>query len=195
MLLVRRALSPAALHPEIDRRLQLMEEAKEVEYYRIPQEKYKKMASSQHYAVLELFELTDFVPTLDSIAKRLKYSKAGTEQLLQDLIFADMVRAEGDRFVKLHQNYTTQLVWNDEQKRVLNESHKTSLEEAIAAIDAQALGDRDYSQMTFAIDSSKIPEAKKMIREFRRELSRFLESGTRDRLYRINIQFFRMDQD
>jgi len=39
-----------------------------------------------------------------------------------------------------------------------------------------------------AIDSSKLPAAKEMIRTFRRKLCEFLESGKKDEIYNLNIQ-------
>jgi hypothetical protein len=42
--------------------------------------------------------------------------------------------------------------------------------------------------MTMAIDPKKLPQAKERIRDFRRGLSEFLESGNRSEVYRINIQ-------
>jgi len=42
--------------------------------------------------------------------------------------------------------------------------------------------------MTMAIDPKNLPEAKKLIREFRKNLSVLLEEGTKTEVYDLNIQ-------
>jgi hypothetical protein len=41
-----------------------------------------------------------------------------------------------------------------------------------------------------AVDPALLPEAKDMIKKFRRRLSRFLESGKKKEVYTIAIQLF-----
>lgn len=48
----------------------------------------------------------------------------------------------------------------------------------------------DYSSMTMAIDCELLPEAKELILNFRRQLMRFLESGKKTEVYKLNIQLF-----
>jgi uncharacterized membrane protein (DUF106 family) len=44
--------------------------------------------------------------------------------------------------------------------------------------------------MTMSIDVKKLPEARKIIKKFRREMSQFLESGNQTRVYQLGIQLF-----
>ena len=44
--------------------------------------------------------------------------------------------------------------------------------------------------MTLAIDPEKIPEAKLIIREFRKKMGSLLNSGTKREVYQLGIQFY-----
>ncbi|MFZ4404977.1 MAG: DUF4423 domain-containing protein, partial [Pseudobdellovibrionaceae bacterium] len=54
---------------------------------------------------------------------------------------------------------------------------KQFLFKAIESIDREPLETRDMTTITCAIDPSKIPEAKELIKQFRRKLANFLTSG------------------
>ena len=68
--------------------------------------------------------------------------------------------------------------------------HRQVLEKAIVALEETPVDERDSSSMTMAIDPSLLPEAKRRIGAFRRELCEFLESGSRKRVYEMSIQLF-----
>ena len=61
---------------------------------------------------------------------------------------------------------------------------------ATHVIGTDAFQESDITGITMAIDSKKLKEAKKRITNFRRSLAEFLESGTRDSVYRLNLQLF-----
>ncbi len=44
------------------------------------------------------------------------------------------------------------------------------------------------------VDTRKIPEAKALIRKFRRELAALMEDGTQDEVYQLCIQLFPFSQ-
>lgn len=64
------------------------------------------------------------------------------------------------------------------------------LQMALDAIDDTPQEDKDITSMTMAIDVEKIPEARKIIKKFRRELCQFLESGRRSRVYHLGVQLY-----
>ena len=49
---------------------------------------------------------------------------------------------------------------------------------------------RDISGAMFAVNSKRIPQAKKKIEKFRRQLLQFLSRGECDELYQLNVQLF-----
>lgn len=77
---------------------------------------------------------------------------------------------------------------NEVSSAALRESHRQTLEQALAKLDEVPLEQRDVTSISMAIDVSKIPAAKKMILRFRRSLSEFLESGHQTEVYNLNVQ-------
>ena len=72
----------------------------------------------------------------------------------------------------------------------IRKRHKQILGKALESIDTHSVAERDFSSMTLTIDPALLPEAKKRITAFRRELCAFLESSKRKRVYEISIQLF-----
>ncbi len=88
---------------------------------------------------------------------------------------------------KTSKNVTTT---HDVQSAALQLSHKQNLELAALALDEVAIEHRDITSITMAIDAKKLPLAKAMIKNFRRQLSEFLESGNKNEVYNLNVQLF-----
>lgn len=63
------------------------------------------------------------------------------------------------------------------------------MKRAIEALDDVPIEERDITSMTMAIDVRKIQEAKKRIREFRKDMAAFLEEGEATEVYSLNVQF------
>ena len=64
----------------------------------------------------------------------------------------------------------------------------TFIKQSIDALFAVPVESRDITSMTMAIDKNKIPEAKRKIKQFRRNLCQFLESGEKNEVYNLNVQ-------
>ena len=65
------------------------------------------------------------------------------------------------------------------------------LERALIKLEEIPLSHRDQSSMTMAIDTRKIPEAKNLIKEFRRKLLRVLGDGkSLDEVYHLSVSLY-----
>jgi uncharacterized protein (TIGR02147 family) len=71
---------------------------------------------------------------------------------------------------------------------VMREGHRQTIMKALDSLESDAVEVRDITGITMAISKARIPEAKKMIQDFRRRLSAYMEEGARDAVYRLNIQ-------
>lgn len=72
----------------------------------------------------------------------------------------------------------------------LRKIHAGYISKAIDTLGASPEVERDVSGITVLISKSKLPEASRRIKQFRRSLATFLESPEGEELYRINIQLF-----
>ncbi|MGE3610246.1 MAG: TIGR02147 family protein [Bacteriovoracaceae bacterium] len=70
------------------------------------------------------------------------------------------------------------------------EFQRQILKKALEAIDLVNGPDKDITSMTMAIDVDKLPEARKIIAQFRRDMCAFLEDGEQTRVYNLGIQLY-----
>ncbi|MCO4755645.1 MAG: TIGR02147 family protein, partial [Bacteriovoracaceae bacterium] len=70
----------------------------------------------------------------------------------------------------------------------LKRFHKQHIGKSLNAIDNVPVELRDITTMTMAIDIEKLPDAKELIKKFRRDLCNFLENDKKNNVYNLNIQ-------
>lgn len=79
---------------------------------------------------------------------------------------------------------------SDVPNKYLRKGHRSKTQRGLQSLDEDPVEVRDFTDMTMAIDPTKLSEAKEWIRDFRRELCAFLEDGEKKQVYQINIQLF-----
>ncbi|MFN8370802.1 MAG: DUF4423 domain-containing protein [Bacteriovoracaceae bacterium] len=149
---------------------------------------YKIIAEWEHYAILSLLDLKKFKSDIAWIANRLGISKVRAEDCVSRLIDSGLiVSSDAGELSKAVAKVTTT---KDISSVAIRLSHKETLQLAEKKIDEVEVGARDYSSSTIAIDPKNIPEAKELIREFRRKLSALLKDGDPSEVYQLSVQMF-----
>lgn len=144
-----------------------------------------------HYAILELTQVSGFRSDPAWIARRLRITPTEVRGALSRLSRLDLL--ESGRGGKLKRTNAVLTTPNEVVSDSIREFNRQVLSKALHALDSQPLEERDVSTYTMAVDPTRIPEAKKRIRAFRRELGRFLESGKSQRVYCLSVQLFGLD--
>jgi uncharacterized protein (TIGR02147 family) len=98
-----------------------------------------------------------------------------------------LVVQQGDAWLDTGKNLTTP---SSVPSAALRGAHRQYMVKAIDSLEKDPIDLRDMSGITMAISSKKIPEARKLIQDFRRRLCAFLEDGDKDAVYRLNVQLF-----
>jgi len=148
---------------------------------------FSAIAEPCHYYFLSLMQTVDFESDPAWIAERLATSERKVHEIIDRLVRLQIIAKNKDTgdLVALKTNLVTT---TDVPSAALRQSHKVSIEEGMVALENIPLNLRDISSATIALDASKIPEAKKIIRQFRAGMSEFLEDGVRTEVYNLNIQ-------
>jgi uncharacterized protein (TIGR02147 family) len=145
-----------------------------------------------HFAILELTEVEGFCGNSQWIAERLGISVTEAGDAVNRL--TDFGLLKGDPKKGLRQTQANLATPSGIPSRELREHHSQILRKAEASLEEVPVNERDVSEITMAIDSTRLPEAARWIREFRRKFCTDLqESSTRDRVYCLAIQFFPLD--
>jgi uncharacterized protein (TIGR02147 family) len=150
---------------------------------------FQIIAEWEHYAVLTLFDCDDFVPTPKSISKRLNISMLRADVVITNLITFGLLQKDRDgNLKKIHSRVSTT---EDVASQALRASHREALELGKAKLDEIDVEMRDFSSLMTAVDLSKLPEAKAIIREFRLKLLELMRSGSKKtQVYQMAIQFY-----
>jgi uncharacterized protein (TIGR02147 family) len=141
-----------------------------------------------HYAIMELTFVTNFKNAPGWIGSKLGISadeaRIAIERLkrLNLLEEKDGVLRKTETFTTNFSNGLTSLAHKKFQKHILTE--------ALNAIDEVPQEEKDITSMTIAIDEKKIPEARLLIKKFRRDLCLFMEDGEQTRVYTLAVQLY-----
>lgn len=149
---------------------------------------YKVLAEWEHFAVETLLELTDFDASEMSIAQRLGITLTRAHVVVQNLLTYGLVRYDDNgKLVKVHARIRTP---EDVASQALRDGHRETLEMGKSKLDQIDVELRDFSSMTIAMDLTRMPEVKTIIREFRQKMMALLKDGRKTDVCQLSIQFY-----
>lgn len=148
---------------------------------------FKIIAEWEHYAVLTLFDLTQFNPTIENISHKLNLEIGRVQEVIENLKQGDLIIETDGVFSKAYPNVRTT---ENIRSVALRESHEENLTLAARKINEIKMEFRDFSSMMMAIDTNKMSEAKTIIREFRLKMEKLMENGNKKEIYQLAIQLY-----
>ena len=149
------------------------------------------ISSWQHFAILALLEVKGFKGHDRTIAERLNIPLGIAWECLGRLEKLGLVIKDESGWRLTGKNMATPAGAN----AALREGHRQNILKALQSLEADPVDVRDVTGITMSVSRARLPEARKIIQEFRRRLSVFMEDGKRDSVYRLNIQLFPLSQD
>ena len=161
------------------------------EFVEMEMEKMRVIADWEHFAILALLETDDCKHSVSWISNKLDIGTGTVMEALSRLEKVGMLKKENGKWLTTGASLTTS---TDIPDPSLRKHHQQYIEKALFSLENHSVEERDITGITMAIDQRRLPEAKKMIRNFRRQLCKFLEGGEQDRVYRINLQLFPIDR-
>lgn len=163
----------------------------EEERFMLDESYYKVIAEWEHYAVLDLYDLDEFRPTLHEICSRLGIMENRAEVVVNNLLTAGLLKLQDGKLQRVHSSIRTT---EDIRSQALRDSHVETMKMGIYKIDEIDVELRDFSATTVALDLEKLPEAKTIIREFRQKMEGLLRDGKKTEVYQLAIQFYPLTQ-
>lgn len=161
-------------------------------YSQIEMDQYHMISDWFYFATLSLAETEEFQDSPEWIAQRLNIKVFEAKQALNRLERLGLLqRNDHDQLEATGASFTTS---TDISSATLRKSHSDNLDLAKNSLEKDDVNIKDFSSMTMAIDPELLPEAKKLIQDFRRKLTHFLESEKKQEVYKLNIQLFPISQ-
>lgn len=153
---------------------------------------FRIISEWEHYALLELTNVKDFTWDYIWISERLGISLNRVEKVVQNLELANVIKVNSKGSYDVH---TPQLTTtHDVESKALKLAHKENCSLAESAIDNVDLLKRDLTSITFPMNSHRMPELKKVLKEFRRKILTLMKDEHSDEVYQLNLQLFPLTQ-
>ena len=200
--LAKRLVPHLSVHPRVRRRLLadtvgLSSNAEvQPQYTTLDSDVFRIIRNWEHYAILSLLEITTADPREEAIAARLEIHIKSVRAALRRLEKVGVISRSGNKWKLTGRQFATSSdVPNEDQRR----NNRQYIVLALRALNRDSVLERDITGTTMAICKERLPEAKRMITEFRRSLCQFLEEETRtsneqkNAVYRLNVQLFPLD--
>jgi uncharacterized protein (TIGR02147 family) len=161
---------------------------------RLPDDQFKQISDWYHYAILELFYLKSFKEDPRWIGHYLGISIGEASQALDRLERLKLLKRAPSGRLTLSNDWTT--TSEDIPSDALKNHNGQILEKAKKALYSQPVEKRDISSTTLAISRTRIPEAKRMIREFKNKFEdTFGKSRSKNAVYCLSTLFFELGEE
>lgn len=175
----------------VEERIRLRERTPE--FAQLEESKFKVISDWHHYAILELTQTVGFKSDAAWIAKRLGIKAFEAEQAIERLKVLELLEeSPTGQITRTEVNLSATY---EAPNAALRKLAKQYLEKSIAALEDQPREERDITNITMSIDPTRIPEAKKMIADFRRKLCAFLEQGERTEVYVLSPALIKLTNE
>lgn len=145
----------------------------------------------QHYAILELFKLKDFVFDPKLVAKQLHLPTSVVNESIKRLKDVGLLKYDENRKTFTPVDESSSAILKIDTSKAHRDHQRQILEGAIDALNTVPIEFRSQTSMTMAIDSTKLEEAKEIIKHFRRKMGRLLsQSNQLDEVYQLSISLY-----
>lgn len=155
--------------------------------YQLHEREVAVLSSWEHFAVLNLMELSEFESSNAWISQRLGIPQSKVQEILDTLISLQLTSLKDGKYVRTHKHLTTTM---DIQSTAIQTSLVAHMEKAIQVLRVVPPTQRDYSNCIYRVNTKNIKKAKKLIENFQDRLAILLEEGHQNEVYNLSIQFF-----
>lgn len=152
---------------------------------------FQIVAGRQHYAILELFKLKDFKPTISSIPSKLGITKQVAAESIDRLVKVGLL-IQNKRTGELSPvDEASSSILETATSKAHRDQQAEILEGAIEALKNIPIELRSQSSMTMAIDVRNLDRARDLIRQFRRNLGRLLSNSENlSEVYQLSVSLY-----
>lgn len=138
--------------------------------------------------ILELTKVKDFDMQPEAIAAKLNISIQEARIAINQLLKLGLIEGSEGTYTKTRKVIQTN---TDVPSLSIRKHHQQMMQLARFALEEQNVYEREISSMTIAINKSQISQIKKLISDFKSNLSEIInDENDKDKVYQLNIQFF-----
>jgi uncharacterized protein (TIGR02147 family) len=143
----------------------------------------------EHFILLDLFDLDDFRNDVTYFAEKLGVDETRVQEVLKNLLRSGLLDYRDGAYVRIHDLIRTT---EDVSSTALRRAQLSNLTLGAEKLDDVDLHRRDFSSISFPVAEDRLPEAKAIIREFRKKMEALFRSGQKTEVYQLCIQLYPM---
>ncbi len=158
-------------------------------YQQLNLDHFKIIADWYHFAIMELSLVEGFSSEPSWIARSLGISEIETKMAIERLLKLKMLERDKKKQLKLTGQFFSDPcgIPSDAIKKF----HRQLIQKSATALEEQSLQHREFSSTVLAMNEEDLPEAKKVLKEFRESFDkRFSASQKKTKVYALGIQLF-----
>ena len=158
-------------------------------YKQITLDHFHLISDWYHYAIFELVTVKGFQQDFRWIARALGITVPEAQAAVERLFRLGLLKDADGGWVQSEDNITT--IGNEFTATALRRMQKQILEMGVLALENTPVEERDQTAITMAVDSRLLPDAKKRIKKFRRELCDLMQKDRdRDSVYHLAVSLY-----
>jgi uncharacterized protein (TIGR02147 family) len=150
---------------------------------------FEALSSWYHFAIIERTKIPGAEMTAKAIAAAFGITSEDAARALDRLFRLGMLIESAEGPIANDDNYGVPAV----PSHGIRDFHRQHLRLASIAIQEQEISQRDFSGITMAIDPASLPEARIIIKKFRRDMMKLLEKRAKVAVYHLAVQLYRLD--
>lgn len=158
------------------------------EFVPLDMDVFHSIADWHYFAILNLVNTEDFKGEIAWIAKRLNLPEGKVSEAVMALERLGLLARDGEN--KICSTGKQFEAISPVAQPALRRANRQNLEIAAVALEEVPLEMRDFTAITLCLDPERMDDARKMIRNFRRNFNRVMESGRRKEVYKLCVQLF-----
>jgi uncharacterized protein (TIGR02147 family) len=173
-------------------------ESKKHKFIELTKEQFNTISTWEHLAFLSALEISDLEHDTFSIADFLVLPEVHVKKIIKDLSSLNIIGYE-----KQKKRWAQKNRFIANQKGLPSKSvrsyHRSILKKAYQSLESQNTNEREFSSMIMAVDSEKMDEAKKELREFmiyfENKFCEEVDATEKSEIYNLSLQYFRLSKE
>ncbi len=158
----------------------------DVRYKKFDFDTFAILSDWYYDAICELVRVKGFESDVDYVARRLGLLKNTAKEAVDKLFDLELLK-ESPNKTWIETTGNDSILGGDTTNLALQKLQKQLLEKAIEALKETPKDQREQASMVMAINKNDLPEAKKRIKEFQRDMCKYLQRPNRpsDEVYQL----------
>lgn len=154
----------------------------------IEEDVFKIISETNHFAIMELTYLEDFIYDVKWMAQKLRINELEVKLALERLLNLGLLKEENGTLKKVSKTLDTA---DKTKTSVAHKKHQAEIyNRALNSLVDDTLSDRHMVGATLSIDPERMDLAKEMINHFMVQLSNVLGDGKKSQVYQIGFCLF-----